>query len=397
LLCITLFFAIVFSLFLLLVILQYILIRVILPQSMSGLKRGVISSLATLAINMIPLLYMGADPILDQLPWWHRKLILFPYAIFMVASAFSAVCLVILWCTRSIWLGLWPRFEKTKRDFLSHAARTITGASIGALAYGTYHENQALETSRVTLPYKGLHPDLLGFRIVQVTDIHAGPFISFDTVSKVVSTANALKPDLIVLTGDYVNDNPAYISGCLGLLNDLRAPTGVFGVYGNHDYYTGISAMRAGFSKTHIAMLTDSRRTAKGLEGLVNIMGVDDPMRGWASDAQFENVADIAALADRNQFNLLLSHRPGIFRVSKALKVDLTLAGHTHGGQIIVPGVGERGLSLARLFLTYTNGLYAADEDSQVRMYVSRGIGTIIAPVRLFCKPEIVEFTLTRG
>jgi predicted MPP superfamily phosphohydrolase len=393
----TLFFAIVFSLFLLVVILQYILIRVILPQSMSGLKRGVISSIATLAINTIPLLYMSAHPILDQLPWWHRKLILFPYAIFMVASAFSGVCLFILWCTRSIWLGLWPRFEKSKRDFLSHAARTMTGASIGALAYGTYHENQALETSRLTLTYKGLHPDLVGFRIVQVTDIHAGPFISFDTVSKVVSTANALKPDLIVLTGDYVNNNPAYIPGCLRLLNDLRAPTGVFGVYGNHDYYTGISAMRAGFSKTHISMLTDSRRTVKGLEGLVNIIGVDDPMRGWASDAQFENVADIAALAGRDQFNLLLSHRPGIFRVSKALKVDLTLAGHTHGGQIIVPGVGERGLSLARLFLTYTNGLYAADEDSQVRMYVSRGIGTIIAPVRLFCKPEIVEFTLTRG
>ena len=364
---------------------------------MSGLKRGVISSIATLAINTIPLSYMGADPILDQLSWWHRDIILFPYAIVMVASAVSGVFLLILWCTRPIWLGLWPPFEKTKRDFLSHAARTMTGGSIGALAYGTYHENQALEISRVTLPYKGLHPDLLGFRIVQVTDIHAGPLISFDTVSKVVSTANALKPDLIVLTGDYVNNNPAYIPGCLRLLNDLRAPTGVFGVYGNHDYYTGINPMSAGFSKTHISMLTDSRRTAKGLEGLVNIIGVDDPMRGWARDAQFENVADIAALADRDQFNLVLSHRPGIFRVSKALKIDLTLAGHTHGGQIIVPGVGERGLSLARLFLTYTNGLYAADEDSQVRMYVSRGIGTIIAPVRLFCKPEIVEFTLTKS
>ncbi len=393
----TLFFAIVFSLFLLVVILQYILIRAILPQSMSSMKRCVISSLATLTINTIPLLYMGADPILDQLPWWHRKLILFPYAIFMVASAFSGVFLLVLRFTRSIWLGLGPRFEKSKRDFLSHAARTMTGASIGALAYGTYHENQALETSRVTLTYKGLHPDLLGFRIVQVTDIHAGPLISFDTVSKVVSTANALKPDLIVLTGDYVNNNPAYIPGCLGLLNDLSAPAGVFGVYGNHDYYTGINSVRTGFSKTHISMLTDSRRTARGLAGLLNIIGVNDPMRDWASDAQFENVAHIAALADRDQFNLLLSHRPGIFRVSKALKVDLTLAGHTHGGQIIVPGVGERGFSLARLFLTYTNGLYTADEDSQVRMYVSRGIGTIIAPVRLFCKPEIVEFTLTKG
>jgi hypothetical protein len=393
----TLFLAIVFSLFLLVVILQYILIRVILPQRLSAMKRSVISSLATLTINTIPLSYMGADPILDQLSWWHRDIILFPYAIFMVASVFSSVCLFILWCTRSMWLGLWPRFEKTKRDFLSHAARTMTVASIGALAYGTFHENQTLETTRVTLSYKGLHPDLLGFRIVQVTDIHAGPLISFDTVSKVVSTANALKPDLIVLTGDYVNNNPAYIPGCLKRLNDLRASAGVFGVYGNHDYYTGISAMRAGFSKTHISLLTDSRRKAKGLEGLLNVIGVDDPMRGWATDAQFKNVADIAALADHDQFNLLLSHRPGIFGVSKTLKVDLTLAGHTHGGQIIVPGIGERGFSIARLFLTYTNGLYEADEDSQVRMYVSRGIGTIIAPVRLFCKPEIVEFTLARG
>ena len=393
----SLFLAIVFSSFLLVVILQYILIRVILPQRMSSLKRGVISSMATLGINMIPLLYMGADPILDQLPWWHRKLILFPYAIFMVASAFSSLCLFILWFTRPLWPRLWPRFEKNKRAFLSRAARTMTGASLGALAYGAYHENEALETTRVTLAYKGLHPDLRGFRIVQITDIHAGPLISFDTISKVVSTANALKPDLIVLTGDYVNHNPAYIPGCLKRLNDLMAPTGVFGVYGNHDYYTGINAMKAGFSKTHISMLIDQHRTAKGLEGLMNIVGVDDPMRGWATDAQFENVSDIAALAHRDQFNLLLSHRPGIFGVSKAMEVDLTLAGHTHGGQIIVPGVGERGFSMARLFLTYSNGLYEADEDSQIRMYVSRGIGTIIAPVRLFCTPEIVEFTLTRG
>jgi predicted MPP superfamily phosphohydrolase len=212
-----------------------------------------------------------------------------------------------------------------------------------------------------------------------------------------VTTANALKPDLMVLTGDYVNNNPAYISGCLTLLNDLKACAGVFGVYGNHDYYTGISAMKAGFSKTYISMLRDSRGSAKGLDGLVNIIGVDDPVGNWASDAKFGNAAHIAALANRDQFNLLLSHRPGIFRLSKALKVHLTLAGHTHGGQIIVPGIGQRGFSLARLFLTYTNGLYAADEDPQVRMYVSRGIGTIVAPVRLFCKPEIVEFTLTKA
>ena len=81
----------------------------------------------------------------------------------------------------------------------------------------------------------------------------------------------------------------------------------------------------------------------------------------------------------------------------KDWNVQLTLAGHTHGGQVIVPWVGERGFSLAGLFLTYTHGLYESEKDPDVRMYVSRGIGTIIAPVRLFCKPEIVEITLTRG
>jgi predicted MPP superfamily phosphohydrolase len=219
--------------------------------------------------------------------------------------------------------------------------------------------------------------------------------ISFETIAEVVSRANALKPDLILLTGDYVNHNPAYIQGCLELLDDLKAPAGVFGVYGNHDYYTGIDAVREGFSKTRISMLSDGRLAAEGLGGLLNIIGVDDPVSGWATDAQFENLGKISELVVPDQFNLLLSHRPGIFRVCDDLNVQLTLAGHTHGGQIIVPGVGERGFSLAGLFVTYTHGLYESEKDREVRMYVSKGIGTIVAPIRLFCKPEIVEVTLT--
>ena len=390
----TVFFAIVLSLFLLVVVLQFILFRVFLPHGISGVKRSVISFLFTVCINTIPFLYMSTERILDQLPWWHRKVIVFPYAIFVVATAFSGVLLLIVWSARSILQCRSPRFEKNKRDFLGKAAKIIVGTSAGVLAYGSYCENSAAEISRLTLPYKGLHPDLTGLRIVQLTDIHAGPFMSFETIAKIVSTANALKPDLILLTGDYVNNNPAYIHGCLGLLDDLKAPAGVFGVYGNHDYYTGINAMRAGFSKTRVSMLCDSRCGAKGLEGLLNVIGVDDPVQGWATDAQFQDVARISSLAAKNQFNLLLSHRPGIFNLCKQWEIDLTLAGHTHGGQVILPWVGERGFSLANLFFTYTHGLYASDENPAVRMYLSRGIGTIIAPVRLFCKPEIVEITL---
>ena len=108
-------------------------------------------------------------------------------------------------------------------------------------------------------------------------------------------------------------------------------------------------------------------------------------------------MAEISGLVASQQFNLLISHRPSIFKACRNWKVQLTLAGHTHGGQVIVPMVGERGFSLAGFFMTYTHGLYESQEDPEARMYVNRGIGTIIAPIRLFCKPEIVEVTLTRG
>jgi predicted MPP superfamily phosphohydrolase len=392
----TLFFAIVLSSFLAVVALQYILIRVMLPQRLSGMARIIVSFLITLGLNTVPILYMKSELILDQLPWWHRELIVFPYAIFLVTSAFLAVPLLIVLLARSTLPKLWPRFDKSKRNFVGNATRTLAGASLGALAYGTYHENRAPEISRVVLSYSGLHPDLCGLRVVHVTDIHAGPFISFESIARTVSMVNALKPDLIVLTGDYINNNPSYVNGCVRLLNDLKANAGVFGVYGNHDYYTGIDSVREGFSKTRIFMLSHSRRAAKGLEGLLNIIGVEDPVSRWAADAQFQDLAKISALAVPHQFNLLLSHRPGIFKACKDCNIQLTLAGHTHGGQVIVPMVGERGFSLAGLFVTYTHGLYESEKDPEVRMYVSRGIGTIIAPVRLFCKPEIVEITLTK-
>ncbi len=393
----SLFFAIVVSSFLVVVALQYVLIRVMLPRRLSNMARVIISSVVTLSINTVPFLYLRTNHILDQLPWWHRDLVVFPYAILMVASACSGMLLLLVWHTGSMLSRVWPRFDKDRRGFLANSARTLAGTSFGVLAYGSYYENKTTEISRVVLSYSGLHPDLCGFRLVHITDLHAGPLISFETIAEVVSRANALKPDLIVLTGDYVNHNPAYIHGCLELLDDLKAPAGVFGVYGNHDYYTGINAMRDGFSKTRISMLSDSHCATKELEGVLNIIGVEDPVSRWATDAQFQNLAEISALVVPHQFNLLLSHRPGIFKACKDWNVQLSMAGHTHGGQVIVPMVGERGFSLAGLFVTYTHGLYESEKDPEVRMYVNRGIGTIIAPVRLFCKPEIVEITLTRG
>lgn len=390
----TIFFAVVTSVFLAIVALQYMLIRLTLPQGLSNAVKAIMSLIITLSVNTIPFLYMMSEGILDQRPWWHRELIIFPYAILTVASASSGGILLIVLLARAALPKLWPKFDMSKRGFVVNAARSLAGTSLGILTYGAYYENKTTEISTLVLSYRGLHPDLCGFRIVHITDIHAGPLISFETIAEIVSRANALRPDLMVLTGDYVNHNPAYIHGCLKRLDELTAPAGVFGVYGNHDYYTGINAMRDGFSKTGISMLSDGRLAAKGLQGLLNITGVDDPVSDWASDAQFRNLEKISELVAPDQFNLLLSHRPGIFGMCDDLNFQLTLAGHTHGGQLIVPGLGDRGFSLAGLFVTYTHGLYASEKEPETRMYVSRGIGTIVAPVRLFCRPEIVEVIL---
>ncbi len=389
------FFAVVACVFFGVVALQYMLIRFVLPKGLPTVASRGLSFFITSTINIIPFIYMGSGRIFDQLPWWHRELIIFPYAMLIIASAFSGALFLAVLCVSSVLPKLCSRFDTSRRDFLANSARLFSGASLGVLAYGAYYENKTPEVSKLALSYRGLHPDLCGFRLVHITDIHAGPLISFETIAKVVSRANALKPDLIVLTGDYVNHNPAYIDGCLRLLDELEAPAGVLGVYGNHDYYTGIKAMRQGFSKTRISMLSYDRLAANGLEGVLNIIGVEDPVSGWATDAQFGDLGKVSELVVPDQFNLLLSHRPGIFTGGGDLEIQLTLAGHTHGGQLIVPGVGDRGFSLAGLFVTYTHGLYESERDREVRMYVSRGIGTIVAPVRLFCKPEIVEVTLT--
>ncbi|MBW1743639.1 MAG: metallophosphoesterase, partial [Deltaproteobacteria bacterium] len=385
------------SIFIVIVLFQWALIRLMLPQALSRIGKALISLFLTVSINTVPFLYMMSSGILDQFPWWHRELVIFPYAILMVASAVSGMFLLVVWCAALMLSMLWPGFDRGKRRFLSYSGRATVGASLGVLAFGTYYENKTAEISRLTLSYRGLHPDLSGFRLVHITDIHAGPLISFETIRGIVSRVNALKPDLIVLTGDYVNHNPGYIHGCLALLDELEAPAGVFGVYGNHDYYTGMDAMKAEFAKTRITMLSNSRQVPNGMERLLNIIGAEDPVSNWATDAQFRDLSKLSQLVVPDHFNLLLSHRPGIFQTCQEWNVGLTLAGHTHGGQFILPGVGERGFSLAGFFVTYTHGLYASAKNPEVRMYVNRGIGTIVAPVRLFCKPEIVEITLEKA
>jgi uncharacterized protein len=216
-----------------------------------------------------------------------------------------------------------------------------------------------------------------GFRIVQLSDIHHSPFTSREQIERAVRTATSLQPDIIALTGDYISKERAYAAPCAELLGKLRARHGVYAVLGNHDHWTDA------------ALITDLFR-AEGMTVLVNqgmrfekngaafwLAGVDDTMVG------LEDLPLALAGSQSDEMKLLLAHNPIILRRAARAGVDLVLSGHTHGGQVSLRSENSTsGRSRRRLL----KGLARQDET---QIYVSRGLGTVVLPVRFGCPPEV--------
>jgi predicted MPP superfamily phosphohydrolase len=206
-----------------------------------------------------------------------------------------------------------------------------------------------------------------------------------------------LKPDLIVLTGDYIAWDPSAEREVVRVLAGLRAPAGVFGCLGNHeeesnteDYVTSL------FAEQGIHILRQQRTPIQLANETVNLIGIDDP-RG---ETEAEGMRDLyrrlhKGLVMPGTVNILLAHEPSVPMFDRAaeLGIDLTLAGHTHGGQLALEAV-HRDFNLSHLLYRYTSGWY---EGAGAKLYVNRGIGTTGFPIRLGARPEITVFELTRG
>ena len=216
-----------------------------------------------------------------------------------------------------------------------------------------------------------------GFRIVQLSDIHHGPFSNREQIERAVETANRLQPDIIALTGDYISKERHYAAPCAEMLGRLKAKYGVYAVLGNHDHWVDA------------ALITDLFR-AEGIKVLINegmhfekngasfwLAGVDDTMVG------LEDLSLALAGARRDEMKLLLAHNPIILRRAARASVDLVLSGHTHGGQVAIRG--ERStVRGARKRLLKGHGRLA-----NTQIYVNRGLGTVVLPIRYGCPPEI--------
>jgi uncharacterized protein len=291
-----------------------------------------------------------------------------------------------------------PSFSLARRKFLSNTAMAAGAVPLVGAGYGFLFGRVEFEKSFVRIRLPRLPREFHGFRIAQLSDIHIGPFMPFSDIRHVVEMTNALKPDLVVLTGDYVTWDPDTQGAAVDSLNGLRAPLGIYGCLGNHEIMTHTQAsITRLFAAQNVRILRYEHAPIQVGNESLNLIGVDYEThwhRGYLGDHHVRRYLEgVDQLMMPGQVNILLSHNPNTFDRAAGLGIDLSLSGHTHGGQIALDFISPD-LSIARMMTPYVKGHF---EKPGGQLYVNRGIGTIAIPIRFDAPPEITLFELVRA
>jgi predicted MPP superfamily phosphohydrolase len=255
----------------------------------------------------------------------------------------------------------------------------LAAAPILLSGYGAAYAGKAYDVEQLTLPFGR------SLRVVQLTDIHAGIYMTREEMRRYADQVIALQPDLFVLTGDFISNSMTFLPGCVEEMARVRARYGTFATLGNHEHLWGSPReVQAVFRQHHIPLLVNAHAVIQTAQGPFAVAGIDDIQWGHPDLESALDGLDPAIPT------LLLSHRPEIFPEAAGHGIPLTLSGHYHGGQIklSLPGMD---ISMAHLRTPYPEGLYRINSS---RLYVSRGIGTTFTPVRLNAPPEVTLFHL---
>ena len=270
-----------------------------------------------------------------------------------------------------------------RRQFLRTSTAAVCAAIPASILATGIITRKDFHVNEVDISFPSLPRDLEGLRLLQLSDIHLGTFFSPVDLRRVVDASNQLKADLVFVTGDLITTRADPLNRCLSELRRLRSTSGIWGCMGNHELYTKLE--RYTKEKAHELDIEFLRQEARMLtfgSSKLNLVGVD--YRPWQ---KLEEADDLVSL---DAFNLLLAHTPEIFTHAAEKGFDLTLSGHTHGGQINIELFGKN-LNIADVHTPYTKGLYRLPTSA---IYVNSGLGTIGMPVRLGAPPEITLIRL---
>jgi hypothetical protein len=283
---------------------------------------------------------------------------------------------------------------------MSLSRRSFLELSAGALATGalgvSFYEPQQTAISQVEIALKRLPAKLDGLRIAQLSDIHFNSFMTVSHLERVVELTNAQKPDAVVLTGDFVTAPAHHRQGrlagaeqawpCANVLRRIAPPLGCFAVLGNHDYETDADVVTEALSGGSPTQVLRNKAVALERDGArLWLAGLDNvTVRRARPDEALQGVPP-------QECTMVAVHEPDFADEMQRYPVDFQMSGHSHGGQIRIPGVGA--LFLPRWARKYPLGHYRFGD---FQLYTNRGIGVIGLPMRFMCPPELTIFTLRK-
>jgi uncharacterized protein len=307
--------------------------------------------------------------------------------------------------------------DPSRRTFFRTASVVAGATPFLGVMYGYAGERLRYQVSRVEIPMANLPPQLDGMEIVQISDIHLSSYMTRESVRRVVDMANDVGADLAVVTGDLITGVHDSVADCVDEIRHLNSPLGVYGCNGNHEIYARAEDLAERlFKQAGMRMLRSENAIIPYRGAMLNLIGVDYQRERSPGGRKMQMLTNVEALVRRDMPNILLSHNPNSFNRAAELGIELSLAGHTHGGQVQVE-ILDVSLSPARFITDYIAGLYhrpLSMPGQPKRMgetiklmpnapkglsalYVNRGIGTVGAPVRLGAPPEITHIVLRRA
>lgn len=379
---------------------------------------------------LIPFILFNVTFIVINLVWgrdfkppeWFKIAAVYPFYIWMAATFFISLWLLIgkiikLPFKIPIWLAklIKPLREKinefkkrkevkqvdlSRRKFVRYVYTGITAYSFGAASYGLMRHDSYELTNR-EIKIENLPPQLKGLTITLLSDIHAGLYMNEDDMREYANIVNDIKSDIICIPGDFVNFQMEDVHMVNKAFKDLKAKYGIYGSLGNHDFFqNGDYVGKAINEESPIALLRNQHRkiTVNGAD--LFILGVDDTISAGAA----QNAVVLDYIDRMNDYlikneptyqgspKILLCHKPYAFDDIASRNIfDLTLSGHTHGGQVVPIKFGDFNLSFAAIVSKYIDGFHKTGKSS---MYISRGIGTVGLPIRINCPPEVTQIKL---
>jgi len=249
-----------------------------------------------------------------------------------------------------------------------------------------FFESRWIKITEIEIESVDVPDSFNGSKFVFISDIHRGPFLSSQRLSGIVNRINEIKPEVIILGGDYVHYRFKYIEPAFIELSKLRANLGIYAVLGNHDHYADAGFTKKMMAKYGINNIDNQSLWVKKSNDSIKIGGVGDL---WEDTQQPENT--LAGLKKSN-FAILVTHHPDYIEKMNTDLIDLTLSGHTHGGQITFFGLWAPILP-SQYGQKYRYGMV---DSGKMKSYISSGIGTVIVPFRFFSRPEIVIIRLKK-